>query len=717
MKWIAWHRVELALGLALAILGASVLVSHRSTAELDNSINELNQVIETRAKLADLLKHLLDAETGRRGYLITGEEAYLASYEGSLKEIDEDMKELAQLVRRAPETMRQFDALGSLIAAKYKEMNDTIEARKTVGFESASQMVLTNQGKVIMDDIRHVIDGMVTGQKELQRQHSTERLANTRATTSAVDFAALLAALIAGLSAGIHHHDSRRRRQAERGLRETTQLLQAIVDNAPLAIISFSDDFKVRNWNLAAQQMFGWTAQEVIGQPLPTVQVEAQAEALSLFERVRREGRIANVETQCLRKDGSLIDVSISAAALRDAGGHVIGVTSIVTDISERKRAERRTQLQMERLTALRAIDTAITGSLDLHLTLDLLLEQAVAQLRVDAAAILLLNPHAQTLEWAAGRGFRTNGIRRSHLRIGEGIAGRAALEQQAVNLSNLAEAGDAYTRRSLLAGEEFVAYRAVPLLSKGQVKGVLEVFHRAPLEPDPEWLNYIEVLAGQAAIAIENTELFRNLRRLNVELTLTYDTTIDAWSRALDLRDKETLGHSQRVTEMTMQLARIMGIDEAKLAHVRRGALLHDIGKMGIPDSILLKPGPLTDEEWTVMRHHPVYAYELLSPIAFFHPAIEIPYCHHEKWDGTGYPRGLKGEQIPLAARIFAVADVWDALRSDRPYRAPWAREKVLEHILSLAGTHFDPKVVEEFVRLDPEALPPLRPAVEGQS
>src|SRR4030095_309227 len=148
------------------------------------------------------------------------------------------------------------------------------------------------------------------------------------------------------------------------------------------------------------------------------------------------------------------------------------------------------------------------------------------------------------------------------------------------------------------------------------------------------------------------------------------YDSTIEGWSRALDLRDRETEGHTIRVTEMTLKIARIAGMADAELVHLKRGALLHDIGKMGIPDAILLKPDKLETEEWVIMRRHPVYAYELLLPIEYLQPSLDIPYCHHEKWDGSGYPRGLKGEQIPLAARLFAVIDVWDALRSDRPYR-----------------------------------------------
>ncbi len=201
------------------------------------------------------------------------------------------------------------------------------------------------------------------------------------------------------------------------------------------------------------------------------------------------------------------------------------------------------------------------------------------------------------------------------------------------------------------------------------------------------------------AASAVRNWPT--DLQRSNTDLILAYDATIEGWSKALDLRDKETEGHTQRVAEMTERLARAMGFSETEVVHARRGGLLHDIGKMGVPDGILLKPDKLTDEEWVLMRKHPQFAYEMLSPITYLKPALDIPYCHHEKWDGSGYPRGLKGEQIPLAARLFAIIDVYDALTSDRPYRAAWSKEKTLEHIKAGAGMHFDPKVVEAFLQL----------------
>ena len=179
----------------------------------------------------------------------------------------------------------------------------------------------------------------------------------------------------------------------------------------------------------------------------------------------------------------------------------------------------------------------------------------------------------------------------------------------------------------------------------------------------------------------------------------LAYDTTLEGWARALELRDQETEGHSKRVVELTLVLARALGIPNEERIHIRRGALLHDIGKMGIPDSILQKPGKLSDEEWGIMRQHPVHAFNLLAPIQFLKPALDIPYYHHEKWDGTGYPQGLKGKQIPLPARIFAIVDVYDALRSDRPYREAWSQEKIIEHLREQSGKHFDPEVVKAFL------------------
>jgi putative nucleotidyltransferase with HDIG domain len=359
------------------------------------------------------------------------------------------------------------------------------------------------------------------------------------------------------------------------------------------------------------------------------------------------------------------------------------------------------TQRRLQHITALRAIDMAITSSLDLRVTLNFFLDQVTIRLGVHAASVLLLDPRTQVLQFTAGRGFHTQTLNHTRLRLGEGVAGRAALERHLISIPDLTKSSEGFRRAPLLTEEGFVSYFAAPLLAKGQVKGVLEIFHRAPLEPDNEWLEFLDTLAVQAAIAIDNAGLFEGLQRSNLELAMAYDATIEGWSRALDMRDKETEGHTIRVTETTLRLARMMGVGEEELVHMRRGALLHDIGKMSIPDNILLKPGPLSDDEWVVMRRHPEYAYELLSLVNYLRPALLIPYCHHEKWDGTGYPRGLREEAIPLAARQFAIVDVWDALRSERPYRAAWPEDKVRRHLAEQSGKHFDPQALEMFLKM----------------
>jgi PAS domain S-box-containing protein len=377
-------------------------------------------------------------------------------------------------------------------------------------------------------------------------------------------------------------------------------------------------------------------------------------------------------------------------------------------EIEDRKVAEEQNQAlnlllqrRLERSAALRLIYNAITANIDRRQMLGIILEQVLSQLGVDAADVLLRARHSPVLEFECGRGFRLGDAARCRFRMGEGRAGRAAVEGNQVAAAGLSTNDEPPSRVGLILVEGFRSYAAVPLVVKGEVKGVLEVFGRGTLDANPDWIGYLETFASQAAIAVENASLFEGLQRTNLELTVAYDATIEGWAAALDLRDKETEGHSRRVTEMTIQLMRALGGSEQELVHVRRGALLHDIGKLGIPDAILLKPAPLSEAEWSIMRLHPGYAFEWLSPIAFLRQALEIPHCHHEKWDGSGYPRGLRGDQIPLAARAFAAVDIWDALSNDRPYHKAWPPERVQSHLASIAGTHLDPHVVEVFLRL----------------
>ena len=432
--------------------------------------------------------------------------------------------------------------------------------------------------------------------------------------------------------------------------------------------------------------------------------MQSQDQFLGVLSAARKKGVTGSVtEGVTEGVTESVAEFDPAAIRLLAAAGEMVGNTL------HRVRLHDQAMARLQHLQALQRIDSTISGSFDLNLTLRLLTAELTSQVGVDAAAVLLLDSRTLMLEYAAGSGFRTKAVDKSRMRLGEGFAGRAAMEREIVSIKDPGALNAASNHAfHHLPSESFVAYYGVPLIVKGQVKGVLELFQRTPLPARPEWLDFLKTLAHQAAIAIDNVELFDRLQRSNLDLGLAYDATIEGWSRAMDLRDRDTEGHTMRVAEITERLARALGLSEAEIVNVRRGALLHDIGKMGVPDTILHKPGKLTDEDWAIMRKHPQYAYEMLLPIAYLRSALDIPYCHHEKWDGTGYPRGLKGDQIPLPARIFAVVDVWDALTSDRPYRPAWPVDRALAYIREQAGRHFDPRIVETFFRLNTEELEP---------
>ena len=359
------------------------------------------------------------------------------------------------------------------------------------------------------------------------------------------------------------------------------------------------------------------------------------------------------------------------------------------------------TQRRLERLQTLREIDLAITSNLDPHFTIKVLLEETMDRLGADAATVLLLEPESMTFRVAGARGFR-GAVMGLRFPLYRSFARHVARERRPLFLEIHSLPPEASSSLIEIAHREgFRALHIAPMISKQRLLGVLEVFHRVLPRPPEEWTDFLEALASQAAIAVENANVFGELQRTNLELQIAYEATLRSWGHLLELRDRETKGHTERVAELTVKLARELGVQGEELRYMRWGALLHDIGKLGIPDSIMFKPDKLTQEEWAVMRRHPVYAYETLSQIEFLRPALAIPYSHHERWDGTGYPQGLRGEEIPLAARIFAVVDAWDAMTSDRPYRGSLPRDKALQEILDGAGTQFDPKVVRAFMAL----------------
>lgn len=350
---------------------------------------------------------------------------------------------------------------------------------------------------------------------------------------------------------------------------------------------------------------------------------------------------------------------------------------------------------------ALVGVGSVINSSLGLKRVLSEVMDRLIALMNAERG-FLMLREEDGSLQVQVARGMDNKDVVEDKFKISNTVIKRVVETGEAILTTN-AQDDPRFEQQYSVATYHLLSILCAPLKIKDTLIGVIYVDNRIHSGMFQQTdFELISAFANQAAVAINNAQLFDDLQESNEELEIAYQATLEGWVRALDLRDKETEGHTKRVTALTQKLAKSMGVSDEDLVHITRGALLHDIGKMAIPDGILLKPSGLTDDERKLIQKHPIYAFEMLSPIKFLLPALDIPHCHHEKWDGSGYPRGLKGEEIPFAARIFSVVDVWDALVSDRPYRKRMIPEDIREHIRKGSGTHFDPQVVEAFLKLD---------------
>jgi PAS domain S-box-containing protein len=489
--------------------------------------------------------------------------------------------------------------------------------------------------------------------------------------------------------------------QMDRRLRDSEERLRMVTDHMLDMVSQVDLQGRYQYVSPSYERILGFNAEEIVHQNMfEGIHPEDTLMVRQLFETTQVDPKPYRVEYRRKHARGHYVWLEAVGNPVFDTAEALIGIVISSRDVSDRKQAEERIQRQILQLRALWEIDNKIASVTDVRISLQSVLEQAVALLHVAAADILTVNPETLWLDCVAAQGFQTRPQPFASISFDDELIGQVITNREAVILTEVNQRFPE-VRNHLMAAEGFQTYIGVPLVVKERILGILEIFQRQPFDPDQEWMNFLATLAGQAAIAIDNHTLFANLERSNDDLRRAYDATIEGWSRALDLRDKETEGHTRRVTETTIKLARRMGINEEEIIHIWRGALLHDIGKLGVADSILHKPGPLTAEEWAEMKKHPQHAWDMLAPVAYLRPALDIPYGHHERWDGNGYPLGLGGEQIPLAARIFAIVDVWDALTSNRPYREAWTREKALIYIEEQASAHFDPRVVKVFLEL----------------
>ncbi len=461
-------------------------------------------------------------------------------------------------------------------------------------------------------------------------------------------------------------------RAAERALLTNEARFRAMFEHAAIGIVLIDTNGVAFRANPTACMLLNFSERQLQHEPfINFTHPDDRAFEISLNqELLAGQCDSYQIEKRFLRSDGGIVWGRLCASLVQDGDHQPLFTIAMIEDRNSYKATQAQLDLQMQTLTALYYSSQRLTTKLKVE---DLARDIADSCVNIFGAqrAWLTLNQTDQL-------------IYHDH-------QSEQALPSIQIEIESLEPAINSP-----------IQTMAFPLVSHNHTFGMLNLQSDQADFFQAERNDMLQTYASQVAAALDNAFMFQHLQEINREVTSAYDMTIEGWSRALDLRDHETEGHTQRVTWMTERLATAIGkFSPEELIHVRRGALLHDIGKMGVPDAILHKPGPLDDDEWVIMRRHPVYAYQLLAPILYLQGSLDIPHYHHERWDGAGYPKGLQAEEIPLAARVFAVVDVWDALRSDRPYRKGWSDQRIMEYLATESGKHFDPLVVEVFLQL----------------
>jgi len=500
--------------------------------------------------------------------------------------------------------------------------------------------------------------------------------------------------------------DITERKRAEVALRKSEERFSKAFQTSPVIITIFQiSNGKLLEVNESFEKISGYTREETIGKTSVEMGLWAiRTDRDNIMQNILTNGELKGAEIQFRTKHGDIL-TCLCSAELIELGGEQCAL-AVIEDITERKKAELRI-LHLNRLyITISQINQTIVHAHDKESLFGEICRVAIDHGQFRMAWIGLLNETSDTVKPIAFAGEELGYLENLNIRyhdpiLGWGPTGIALHEGHCIICQDIGSDPRMLPWREAALSRGYLSSAAVPIREQGRVVGALTVYADEANGFDAENEGLLEQIGQDVSFALDSIQAEAERKRAEANLEEAYDTTLEGWAKALELRDKETEGHSRRVTETTLAVARAMGFSEGEILHIRRGSILHDIGKMGIPDQILRKEGPLTDEERQIVLKHPDTAYNLLKQIPYLEKALEIPHSHHEKWDGTGYPRGLKGEEIPLSARIFAIIDVWDALSSDRPYRKAWTREKVVEYLKNDIGKHFDPRVADVFLAM----------------
>lgn len=483
--------------------------------------------------------------------------------------------------------------------------------------------------------------------------------------------------------------------EREKTIQKSEQNYRHLVETMNEGLVMVNENSLIMYGNPRLAEMTGYSQSELRGMDIFKFFAPTEKENIAFQWTARLMGLQNSYESELMSKNGSVIPVLVSPQRLVGENDEFTGSLAVITDISTNKQVERTQRKKINELASLRKVDTAILTSTSFKSVAQTILDQIHMELGADAASIHFFHPHStkSRLSRALLLG-KTSQCAKDNINH-DRIRMHSQKKESALFTSGIEDQIIWKELQSKGIKTLFIS----PILAGDELKGIVEIAYCTLRDIDDEWMSYFNALLTQTAVGIEKTELFEKLQTRNRELQEAYTSAITGWAKALELRDEETKGHCDRVVAMSLQIAKTFGFQGEDLENFQSGAFLHDIGKMGVPDSILLKPGPLTSDEWKIMRKHPVFAYQLLTGIPFLKNAYEIPYYHHERWDGSGYPHGLTGEDIPLSARIFAVVDVWDALTSDRPYRKAWPKDKARQYLEENRGILFDPQVVDRFL------------------
>lgn len=508
--------------------------------------------------------------------------------------------------------------------------------------------------------------------------------------------------------------------EAQRKLKESEERFRILYNESPDMYTTIeAGTGKILMCNQTLLDETGFIETEVIGIPIYKLcHYESLRKAKTVFETFYQTGRIRDEELILRRIDGTQIPVSLNIDAIRDEEDRILYGICSWRDITQRLHLQQQAQRYLNQQVAANELALGLGETLELSEIYQILYKHVQKLMDADGFGVSFYDPKAMILRAGyiisegqevdvshvpqlalqpEGKGFQSDVIRSGQYRYVEDF-------QKTIknfNTKYIIEKNGSAKKKA--DPEEPLVQSALfaPMKRRGETIGVMSIqsYHLDAYSQDD--IDLFSSLANVASISIQNAELFKSVESARSEIAEAYDSTLEGWAKALELRDMETEGHSRRVVDLTVKLAMHMGLNSEELTQIQRGALLHDIGKMSVPDAILQKPGKLSDDEWNVMRLHPVYAYRWLSPIKYLRPCLDIPRFHHEHWDGSGYPTGLQGDSIPLPARIFAIIDVWDALLSDRPYREAWSKERAIEYIKYQSGQHFDPRVVKAFLEM----------------